>query len=105
MSEEIPEPNPPLLVEEHLAVARLTDADLGIIDAAILNAASNRWLKVARVVAFAADELGNRYPDLSYIFYALRLTRLVEHGSLESEGNIAYMRFSEVRIPARPTRV
>ena len=39
-------------------------------------------------------------PDL---FYAERLRKLVQDGRLESQGNLAYMRLSEVRLPqAKP---
>lgn len=100
MSEEIPQPNPALTAEEQSAVAKLTAADLQVIDAAILANSSNRWLKVARVVTSAEDALSNSYPDLSYVFYAQRLIRLAEEGRLESQGNLEHMRFSEVRLPA-----
>ena len=78
---------------------KLTDADLEVIDGAILANSSSRWLKVARVVAWTEKALTDRYPGLSYIFYAQRLIHLVEEGCLESQGNLEYMRFSEVRIP------
>jgi hypothetical protein len=100
MSEEVPMANPPLSNEEQSVVAELTDADLQSIDAAILANSSNRWLKVVRVVVDAESALSVRYPGLSYIFYAQRLIRLSEEGRLESQGNLDYMRFSEVRIPA-----
>lgn len=80
-------------------VAKLTDADLQVIDAAILASSSNHWLKVAPVVWHTEKALSDRYPGLSYIFYAQRLIRLAEDGRLESQGNLEYMRFSEVRIP------
>ena len=79
---------------------KLTDADLQIIDAAILATCSTGWLKVARVMLNTEEALRNRYPALSYIFYTERLRWLVDEGSLESQGDLAYMRFSEVRIPA-----
>ena len=100
MSKEIPQTNPPLTTEEQSAVAKLTDTDLQVIDAAILANSSNRWLKVALVVARTEDALSNRYPGLSHIFYAQRLIRLAEKGSLESQGNLEHMRFSEVRTSA-----
>ena len=100
MTEEIPQPNPPLSAEEHSAAAKLTDADLQIIDAAILANSSNRRLKVARVVTATEDALRNRYPELSYLSYAQRLIRLAEEGRLESQGNLKHIRFSEVRTPA-----
>jgi hypothetical protein len=76
MSEEIPIANPPPSAEEQSAIAKLTEADLEAIDAAILAESSNRWLKVARIVTRTEDALSNRYPGLSYIFYTQRLIRL-----------------------------
>jgi hypothetical protein len=99
MSEEIPMANPPLSDQEQSAVARLTDTDLQVIDATILASSSNRWLKVARVVTWTEKSLSDRFPGLSYVFYAQRLIHLTEQGRLESQGNLEYMRFSEVRIP------
>jgi len=99
MSQEIPMANPPLSDEEQSVVARLTDTDLHAIDAAILANSSDRWLKVARVVLWTEESLSHRFPGLSYVFYAQRLIHLAEQGHLESQGNLEYMRFSEVRIP------
>jgi hypothetical protein len=99
MSEEIPTANSPLSAEEQSAVAELTDTDLEIIDAAILGNSSTQWLKVARVVASTDKALAARYPSLSYLFYAQRLIQLAKQGRLESQGNLEFMRFSEVRIP------
>jgi len=102
MSEETPELNPPMSTDEEAFVAKLTDEDLKIIGSAILANASNRWSKVARVVISTVNMLSDRYPGLSYVFYAQYLSRLADDGQLESRGNLAYMRFSEVRIPAQP---
>ena len=103
MNEEIPMPTSPLGATERAAAAKLTAADLQIIDSAILANSSNRWLKVARVVTDAENALKDRFPDLTYRFYALRLADLVDDGKLESKGNLDYMRFSEVRIPNAET--
>jgi hypothetical protein len=99
MAEEVPKANSPLSADEQLAVEKLTDADLQVIDAAILANCSNRWLKVARVVLRTEELLSNRHPGLTHVFYAKRLIRLAEQERLESQGNLEYMRFSEVRIP------
>lgn len=80
-------------------MSKLTDADLQIIDSAIMTNSSNRWQKVAWVVWQTEKALSGGYPGLSYIFYALRLIQLVDEGHLESQGDLEYMRFSEVRIP------
>ncbi len=100
MSEEIPRANPPLSDVEQSIVAKLTEAELQVIDATILANSSNRWLKVARVIYSAEAALKDRHLGLTYIFYAERLIRLTEEGHLESQGNLKHMRFSEVRIPA-----
>ena len=101
MNEEVPIKNPPLCADEQAAVSKLTDEDLREIDAAILAHSSNRWLKVVRVVWDVEHELKQHHPQLSYIFYAQRLIHLAEVGTLESQGNLEFMRFSEVRIPHR----
>jgi hypothetical protein len=103
MSEEIPEANRSLTPAENSAVVKLSDADLQVIDDAILTNCAQKWLKVARVVTLTEDALKGRYPDLSYIFYSQRLIHLAAEGHLESQGNLEHIRFSEVRIQASPT--
>jgi len=100
--EEKPIANPPLTDDERSAVSRLKEEDFKAIDTTILANSSHRWLKVARVVSFTQDQLQNAYPDLSSVFYAKRLCQLVDKGQLESQGDLSYMRFSEVRLPAPP---
>jgi hypothetical protein len=100
MSDEIPQANPPLSAAEQGVVDALTEQDLAIIDAAILGECTTHWYKVARVAGRTEDALAARYPGLSVIFYAQRLIQLAEEGRLESQGNLKWMRFSEVRLPA-----
>jgi hypothetical protein len=97
---EIPEANPPLTTEEQLAVTKLTTEDLQAIDSIILANCAENWFKVARVVIHTERALKKRYPDISYVFYAQRLCQLVEEGRLDSQGNVLWMRFSEVRLPS-----
>jgi hypothetical protein len=99
MSEEIPIANPPLTAKEQSAIAKLSDMDLKVVDSEILARSAHHWLKVTRVVLPTVNALSNRYPDLSYIFYTQRLSHLVADGRLEAKGDLAQMRFSEVRIP------
>lgn len=105
MKEEIPIANPPLSPKEQSIVSRLSDADLEAIDATVLAVSSDGWFKVARVVTSIEDALKDRYPGLSYVFYAQRVCQLVEEGRLESQGNLLYMRFSEVRLPTQTNSV
>ncbi len=99
MSNEVPEANPPLSPEEASAVAMLTPTEIEFIDATILSCARARWQKVAMVVSRTEKNLETRYPRLSYIYYALRIQDLTGRGRLESQGDLDYMRFSEVRLP------
>ena len=43
----------------------------------------------------------NGFPNIPDIYYAQRVRRLVAVGELESQGNLEYMRYSEVRLPAK----
>jgi hypothetical protein len=99
MPDEIPTANRPLTAEEQAVIAKLSDADFQVIDAAILANCMDRWLKVVRVVIGAEEVLKSRYPGISYVFYAQRLCRLVDEGHLDAQGDVQYMRFSEVRLP------
>lgn len=101
MSREFPEAHPPLSAEEASAVAQLSSADVKCIDATILSCALTRWQKVAMVVSHAAKKLETKYSQLSDIYYAVRIQDMAARGRLESQGNLAYLRFSEVRLPAK----
>jgi hypothetical protein len=101
MSEELPTANPPLSKKEQAAAARLSKAEVQNIDAAILANCTSHWLKVARVMLDTEKALITRYPELSHVFYASRVPKLVGEKRLESRGDLAYMRFSEVRIPSQ----
>lgn len=77
-------------------------AEIEAIDQALLSNVSNEWRKVAMVVGMAMDEYS--IPGIPDVFYAQRVRRLAELGRLESQGNLAYMRFSEVRVSTAPQR-
>jgi hypothetical protein len=93
------QPDPPLNTEQSLRVSRLTQQDLWDMDRVLLAQASEHWRKVARIVGMAISELSDRIPNVPDIYYAQRVRHLVEVGKLESQGNLAYMRYSEVRRP------
>ena len=101
MKEEVPIPNEPLTAEEQAVADALTDVELAKIDGEILANSNYRWRKVAMVVGKTMAMCDKQHPRLSDGFYARRVTRLVEEGRLESQGNLLYMRFSEVRLPTQ----
>ena len=94
-------PDPPLDVEQSLRVSKLTQEDLWEMDRVLLSQAAPAFRKVARIVAGAIGELSARLPDVPDIYYAQRVRNLVAAGQLESQGNLLYMRYSEVRLPQR----
>ena len=96
---EVSEDHPRFSPEEQAAAAALTRADLEAIDDTILAHAASGWLKVVCVVVHTGDALKGRYPSLSYLFYAHRVQHLAAKGHLESQGNLAHVRVSEVRLP------
>lgn len=82
---------------ESAQVAKLSQAELALIDTALFSQVSGDWRKVARVVGMAmlsTRDLPSGVPDA---FFAKRVRLLVESGQLESQGDLRRMRFSETR--------
>ena len=98
LHEEVPVPLDPLTPEQEARIARVSEADLNSIDDQLLANVTTGWRKVAMVVAMTvhATDLPS---DIPVTFYALRVKQLVTQGRLESQGNLDFMRFSEVRLP------
>ena len=94
-------PDPPLTVEQSLRVSKLRQEDLWEMDRVLLSQAAPGFRKVARIVTGAIGELSARLPDVPDVYYAQRVRNLVASGQLESQGNLQYMRYSEVRLPQR----
>jgi hypothetical protein len=88
------------LTDEHRAsIALLTDSDIVAIDSALLGKCDRHWRKVAYVVGSAMQDQTDRAAGVPDVFYAQRVRCLVQQKLLESAGNLAYMRYSEVRVP------
>ena len=97
--EETPEPEWPPNEQQQSRIDKLTADELQKIDDAILTNASSEWRKVARIVGAAMGTNSGIVPSIPDIFYAERVRKFVAAGKLESQGNLAFMRFSEVRLP------
>jgi len=69
-------------------------------DALIADACS-QFRKVARIVGTAMMATEDSIKHIPDLFYASRVRKLVEEGRLVSEGNLEYMRFSEVKLPEK----
>lgn len=96
-------PDSPLTPQQEALVRLLTAADLQRIDECLLSHTSDRWRKVARVVASTMASLAGHFPDVPDVFYSRRIKHLVASGALEAVGNLDRMRFSEVRIATSKT--
>ena len=100
---EEPIPNPPISAEEQAAGDLLSTQDLELIDACILSHCADCFYKVARIMGRTEDELADRFPKMSYVFYTQRLKHLVDTGRLDAAGDVFKMRFSEVRLARQKT--
>ncbi|ACL06677.1 hypothetical protein Dalk_5006 [Desulfatibacillum aliphaticivorans] len=96
--EDKPLPYPDLSPEEEELAAKLSDQELAEIDNVLLSEASDRWLKQARIVGKAWLKFYDRFPGIPDIFYAMRVSKLVDEGFLEAQGNLKFIRFSEVKL-------
>ena len=97
MTEESPDRE---LSEDELAlVSKLTEKQLKEIDEVILSYGHKYNRKVARIVGSTMSSLPNRINGIPDVFYSQRVAILVEKGLLIADGNLKYMRYSEVRLP------
>ncbi|MEK7854836.1 MAG: DUF3658 domain-containing protein, partial [Acidobacteriota bacterium] len=101
---ETPEPEWPPTEEERAQIDELTAEEIEKIDEALLANASTQWRKVARVVGTAMMANSGIVPPIPDIFYAERVRELVAAGKLESQGNLEFMGYSEVRLRFRPAK-
>ena len=101
MANEIPKPLPPLTAEERAIVSRLTEDQRQAIDAALLAEVAAHWRKVAMVVARAMDR-ATHVPGLPDTYYGQRIRALVGERRIEAQGDVEYMRSSEVRLFEAP---
>ena len=93
------EPDGPMSPEQAAIAASLTPEMIARIDAALLSHARDRERKVAMIVGLTMMQSEVRVPGLPDLYYAERVKHLVKTGKLIAEGNLDYMRYSEVRLP------
>ncbi len=69
------------------------------LDSLILSSTSDRWQKVARIIAVVSKRhnIGANFDDI-----AARIVSLIDSGKLEVKGNISQWRHSEVRRAPSP---
>jgi len=91
--------DPPMSPEQATIAASLSPEFVAKIDQVILSHALPRNRKVAMMVGLTMRDRSVRVPGLPDLFYAQRVKALVAKGLLVAEGNLDYMRYSEVRLP------
>ena len=92
-------PDGPMTPEERAVADSLSPALIEKIDSELLAHASTLNRKVAMIVGLAMMNKELRVPGLPDLYYAERVKLLVEKGLLVAEGDLDYMRYSEVRLP------
>ena len=97
---EIPDGHPDTLLDpaEQDLVSILTPDQIRCIDEALLSGCAASWTKVAKVVDYAMEHVSESVPAVADGYYAQRVSLLVQAGRIESQGNLDYMRYSEVRL-------
>ena len=89
----------PLPTSAELAIVAAAGPDvLSRIDAALLQAASHDWVKMARLVGDGTLQLEAEAPDVGYAYCMHRLRELVSLGRLEAQGDLYAMRFCKLRL-------
>jgi len=87
----------PLDPDDRAIVAALTPAQVDAIDAAILLDVPGRWAKVAMVLGKQLKLRPGIPDDVPLEYYWQRLSRLVDQGQVEVQGDLHRARYSEVR--------
>ena len=89
-------PDPELTPEERTRCEELSPVKVKAIDDALLANCTTKWQKAARVIADAM--IATDFEGVPDFFYFERLRKLIDDGSLEYQGDLNRMRFSEVRL-------
>jgi len=88
--------------EEAALAAKLGEAGLEAVDAALLKYTRDRYLKAARVIADALDACGFPRDDNHVALFVRRLIALAEAETIEAQGNLYRPTRSEVGLPEKP---
>ena len=93
----------PMTPEQERLAATLSPVELEKIDGALLENATIRWRKIARIVGATMVQLDertdidSRVRDLPDVFFGRRVINLINSGALEWQGHLGAMGFSQVR--------
>ncbi len=98
---ERPEGPPDSLLDadEQLIVDHLTEAETQHVDTVLLGHCTTSYRKVAFIIGKTMTPSSEELDHVPFGYLVQRVQHLVESGRLESQGDLDYVRFSEVRIP------
>ena len=91
-------PDPEITEEQRKNIDILSLEKLKEIDSTLLSYASKNYTKVAMLVGKLLMSNDVHVKGIPDTFYSERIRILVKKGLLESQGNLHYMRYSEVRL-------
>jgi Protein of unknown function len=84
--------------EEMAQMQGASASEAAAVDALILGVCSLHWRKVAMVVGTLMKTYDAQFPHLPFAYMQIRILDLVKRGVLESQGNVMWMRHSEIRL-------
>ena len=93
-----PYPDTRLSAAEQQLVSLLDQSDLEAIDQALVDNSVASWRTVARVIGGAMVSLKAQLPSVPLGLYVRRIAVLVEGGALLAQGDVDFMRLSEVKL-------
>ena len=96
MDEEVID-DPPLSTDQQDRVNQLNAKELQKIDETLIGNTGSSWRKVALVIGTTIIDLEATFRGIPDVFYAQRIKTLVERGTIQSQGNLDRMRYSEIR--------
>ncbi len=92
------QPDPNLNKEQQAKVQALSSGAVRKIDELLLAHVAFEWRKVASVVGSSMTDENFNFESIPDIYLAQRVIKLVETEKLESQGNLQFMRYSEIRL-------
>lgn len=79
-------------------IAKLSPADIKIIDNVLLKLTPTQWRKMAFIVGAAMNELSDPiFDSIPDSYFASRVRKLIVDGVLEYQGSLSLMRYCEVK--------
>ncbi len=84
---------------EKIKVDTLSEQQIIAIDECLMRNIKPFWRKLAMIIGLTMSEMKEIYGiDITYIYYYTNLINLTKANNIETQGNIAFIRWSEARL-------